>query len=318
MKISIMIPVYNVVQYIEECIDSVLRQNYLNIEVVVVNDGSTDGSDTIFWKYIEDDRFVFVSQKNQGLSAARNLGIELATGDFIFFLDSDDYLKEGAISEMVTYINPEIDILVSGHITKVESDYKTTYLPSFSNLTGYEATKDVLKCKIPHVAWGKFYRKKIYKKMQFPVGRMCEDLAEVVSAFVHAKNVALLPILSVVYRRRLGSIMHTYKDKIIEDSIFVLEDLMSRVDISEDDIKESYDAKYIKIMMSNINIALRAKDYSAARKTYNLMLSKKCSLKYVSVPYHLAYFIIGKSYFSYVVLNELFINKIKYGFYKIK
>src|SRR5699024_4722048 len=103
MLISIIIPVYNKEQYLNECIKSVIYQKYEDIEIIVINDGSRDNSENIIkeWSII-DNRIKFISQNNQGVARARNKGISLAKGKYIFFLDADDYLEKTAISKLVT------------------------------------------------------------------------------------------------------------------------------------------------------------------------------------------------------------------------
>ena len=95
-KVSIIVPVYNVKKYITQCIDSVLNQEYINIELILIDDGSNDGSEIICEEYAQkDDRIKVIHKKNEGQSIARNLGIDIASGKYIFFLDSDDYTNNG-------------------------------------------------------------------------------------------------------------------------------------------------------------------------------------------------------------------------------
>src|SRR5699024_7704751 len=105
VKVSIIIPAYNVEDYIEQCIKSVIQQSYSNIEIIVINDGSTDGTRKIIEKYIENnENLVLKNQDNQGQSAARNKGIELSKGEYIMFLDSDDYLSTNTVKNLVSNI----------------------------------------------------------------------------------------------------------------------------------------------------------------------------------------------------------------------
>ena len=100
-KISVIVPVYNVEKYLSECLDSVLSQDEKDIEVICVNDGSTDKSLEILKEYKEkDDRIIIVTQDNKGLAEARNSGLNVAKGEYIFFLDSDDKMREGTLSKL--------------------------------------------------------------------------------------------------------------------------------------------------------------------------------------------------------------------------
>lgn len=99
--VSVIVPVYNVEEYIEECLDSIINQTYQQIEILVIEDGSTDESPQKIQKYLSDNRIVFIEQKNKGLSGARNTGMAKATGKYILFVDSDDYIDVNLLSELV-------------------------------------------------------------------------------------------------------------------------------------------------------------------------------------------------------------------------
>ena len=117
-KISIIVPIYNVEYYIEDCVKSILGQSYRNLEIIFVNDGSTDNSIDILKDLISNDhRCSIVSQKNGGLSSARNKGLSVSTGEYVTFIDSDDFLKESYIEELYkNLINNLADISIAGFI----------------------------------------------------------------------------------------------------------------------------------------------------------------------------------------------------------
>lgn len=101
-KISVIVPVYNVGEYLRQCVDSILSQTYSNLEIIAVNDGSTDGSGAILDEYREKDiRLIAIHQENQGVSAARNKGLDVATGDYIAFVDADDYIHPEMYEKLV-------------------------------------------------------------------------------------------------------------------------------------------------------------------------------------------------------------------------
>lgn len=160
--VSIIIPIYNVEQYLPQCIDSVLQQTYTNLEVLLINDGSPDNSDTICREYAEkDSRIKYYKRTNHGLSATRNFGIQESTGDYYFFLDSDDYIDHDCIDEMVhasadgslAITNYQIDFSDEGRIIPAPQPCRTyasvkAFLQDF-NL--YFATKT-------NFVWGKLYK----------------------------------------------------------------------------------------------------------------------------------------------------------------
>lgn len=103
--ISIIVPVYNVEEYLNECLDSIKRQTYKNIEVILVNDGSTDGSKEICERYCKNDsRFKLINQENQGLSETRNVGVRASIGEYIFFVDSDDVVKVDILEILLSFM----------------------------------------------------------------------------------------------------------------------------------------------------------------------------------------------------------------------
>ncbi|WP_238321799.1 glycosyltransferase family 2 protein [Carnobacterium jeotgali] len=99
--VSVIVPVYNVEMYIEECLDSIVKQTYRELQIIVVDDGSTDMSNQKVKPYLSDSRIQFIEQANKGLSGARNTGLEVASGEYVLFVDSDDYLEANAIKELV-------------------------------------------------------------------------------------------------------------------------------------------------------------------------------------------------------------------------
>ena len=103
-KISIIIPIYNAEKYLKECLDSLIKQEYGNVEIILVNDGSKDSSKEICMQYLTDKRIVYVEQINGGVSKARNLGLSKATGEYIAFIDSDDMLVDGALGQVMDII----------------------------------------------------------------------------------------------------------------------------------------------------------------------------------------------------------------------
>ena len=125
-KVSVIIPTYNSDKYLKKCIESILLQTYKNIEIIIINDGSTDKTDDIVKKY-EDERIKYYKNKNQGIGKSRNYGIKQSTGEYIMFVDSDDYIDESAVEEMIKKItDSNLDMLVCDFykIEKVKEEVK--------------------------------------------------------------------------------------------------------------------------------------------------------------------------------------------------
>jgi len=230
---SLIIPVYNVEKYLKECLDSVLCQTYGDWEAICINDGSTDGSATILEEYAaKDSRFKVISQANGGLSVARNSGLEAASGDYVLFLDSDDYLEKDALRIIADNLSDEDLLCFSGRRFFEESgEYeKADVLPQETFETGWEYYSKhaldkrsfafvcvVLRC----------YRRAYLLKnsLQFKPGIYHEDNMFTPLACYYAKKVKVIPDVLYDYRVRESSIMTTRSLKHKEDIISIANSL---------------------------------------------------------------------------------------------
>ena len=166
-KVSVIVPVYNAEKYLQECVDSILRQTLADLELILVDDGSTDSSPAICDRYAEQDaRVKVIRQANAGLSAARNRGIEVAAGEWVAFVDSDDFVDKNMFEQMYLYAkNNKYDIVVCDTIN-VYND-KQSY--RISNL---KYSDDDVKNYIisPPMACIRIYKKNIFEKVSFKEG----------------------------------------------------------------------------------------------------------------------------------------------------
>jgi glycosyltransferase involved in cell wall biosynthesis len=191
--ISVIIPVYNVELYLKQCIDSVINQTYKNLEIILVDDGSPDNCPQICDDYAKQvNRIVVIHQKNQGLSAARNTGLDVCKGDFIYFLDSDDFIRENAIENLMNALteNPDCAIAISyftAYENQMEKIYRSDWLFDKPRLIKSQefANRLVLE-KSNHAACAKLYKKEIFEKIRFQMGKKNED---------SLLNVDLVPII---------------------------------------------------------------------------------------------------------------------------
>lgn len=163
-KISIIVPVYNAKNKIRRCLDSIINQTFKAFECVIVNDGSTDGSDAIINEFIQrDSRFIFINKPNGGVSSARNKGLDVAKGEWIVFVDSDDSLLPEHLAELMQAASDDVDIVMTGY-QKVAKDNTTEHRYSHCRYIGKNEVKqfientDFLEHQQP---WDRAYRKKI-------------------------------------------------------------------------------------------------------------------------------------------------------------
>ena len=209
VKISIIIPVYNAEEYLDRCLHSVLDQEFPSFEVILVDDGSTDSSPLICDRYSgTDPRFLTIHQKNSGVSAARNAGLNLAQGEYVMFLDSDDALLPYALDAMVDHLGGE-DVVVGGYGAFIEGvpskEVKPAVTKSYKgNDYQYFFQDNLLRnCELLDSPWAKLFRKKAVGDTRF-----CDDLnyaEDKLFVFeVLAKSSSVLAVSSAVY----GYYMH--------------------------------------------------------------------------------------------------------------
>lgn len=212
-KISVIIPVYNVEEFLPQCLDSVINQTYTNLEIILVNDGSTDSCGKICDDYASRDRRIqVIHKKNGGLSDARNAGLQLITGDFISFVDSDDLLSLNfykILSE--TAAKWEADI-VECNFQKFEilnniSDKSSVKDIEVQIYGTQKALKLLMNEFFKQVVWNKIYKKELLTQITFPLNRINEDEFWTYKAFGNSSKIAKISSKLYFYRQQPESIM---------------------------------------------------------------------------------------------------------------
>lgn len=227
--ISIVVPIYNVEKYLKNCIDSIIKQTYTNIEIILVDDGSPDNCGKICDEYKEkDNRIKVIHKQNGGLSDARNAGIDIATGEYIAFIDSDDYIEENYI-EVLYNLCVKNDVWLSEcDYERINSDDKIEMKQNReSNIyTGKEMSrrlysKDFIRTI---VVWNKLYKREIFKSLRFPKGKINEDEFTTYKIFYNLDKVAVTSEKLYYYRYSPDSIMNRKFNKKRLDLIEALEE----------------------------------------------------------------------------------------------
>lgn len=229
IKLSIVIPVYNVENYLAKCLDSVIVPGLDGYEVIVVNDGSTDGSGAIAVDYAERYPALIrlIEQKNGGLGAARNTGLEAAQGEFLFFLDSDDWLREGAVAEMLVKLEEDFDICIFGMLSVTESGVVLDDIRSCPR-EGPVALKDfpeLLLC--PPSGCNKLCRRSLFMDsgLRFPARVWYEDLRTMPKLYLMTDRIVADSRQWYVYLQRAGSIINSANLQRNLELIDAIEDL---------------------------------------------------------------------------------------------
>lgn len=204
-SISIIIPVYKVEEYLYYCVDSVLAQTYKNLEIILVDDGSPDNCGKICDEYAEkDNRIVVIHKENGGLSDARNAGLDIAKGDYIGFVDSDDYIAPNMYEVLMQGIlNNNADISICGYYNVYD-----TAVPNYSRretkvLPASNGLKEIIYSqKYGIMAWTKLYKADIFKQVRYPKGHVCEDVYVIADIFKYVKKAAFnsTPLYYYVHR----------------------------------------------------------------------------------------------------------------------
>lgn len=209
MTVSVIVPVYNVEHYLADCLASIRMQSHSDLEVVVVNDGSTDASGTICDEFAaQDPRFRVIHQANGGLSRARNVGIDQATGTHIVFIDGDDQVAGDHIASMFDAAQESgADIVMCGLVPFGDNPPQFQRTASTTMLTGREAALEFM-CRRPQwSSCAKLYRAQIFDGLRFKPGILYEDLCIAPRFFARAETVVVLGGVSYGYRQRSDSIM---------------------------------------------------------------------------------------------------------------
>lgn len=207
--ISVIVPVYNVEEYLEECLESIRKQTYQNIEVILVNDGSTDGSQAICEHFCQiDKRFRLINQKNQGQSVARNRGLKESLGEYIMFVDSDDVVKDNIVEVLFFYMNSDVDI-VECQITRCKDELVEN--ESTSIIFKGESTEAILKSiefkEVKFCAFTKLYRRELVEKVPFLEGYIYEDVYTGMNYLKYIRKMVVVDLKGYYYRVRPNSIM---------------------------------------------------------------------------------------------------------------
>ena len=215
--ISIIIPVYNVQDYLKKCLDSVLQQTYNKLEIILVNDGSTDSSGEVCDYYSTlDNRIRVFHQPNKGLSAARNAGFSLSCGEYILFLDSDDFIHPQMLSLMLYELQQNNADLVCCHKRRVEPDFPNptdTVQPNAYSVTQYNDYKAFYEIYTSNytnmvVCWNKLYPRELISSFTFPQGRIHEDEFFSPRVLSTTKNLTMIEYPLYFYVKRPNSIMN--------------------------------------------------------------------------------------------------------------
>ena len=242
MKVSIIIPVYNVAPYVEECIQSVLRQDYKNLEIIIIDDCGMDNSMELVEELVKNssrDIVILRHDYNKGLSAARNTGIKQATGDYIFFLDSDDFIETYCISVLVEIAKDCVDAdMVYGSSLRIREGYSSENIVNSNGFKRqYDNRRQIQRMmlndtKFPLPVWNRLIKRRWLLKhnLFFKEGIVLEDLHWNFYAAKYVKSIVLCKRITHYYRYNPHGIMNSQTQKMIESGYIILKDWILNLD----------------------------------------------------------------------------------------
>ena len=261
--VSIVVPVYNVEIYLKKCLDSLCNQTYKNIEIIVVNDGSPDRSEKIIKKFQENDKRInYVIRENGGLGAARNTGIDACNGEYICFVDSDDWVSPNYVESFVNAVEKDGSDVVISNIKYVYEDgrerARTPWIPMHKVVKSREALAlEFIGKQYKFHAPNKFCKKKIISDnaIRFPEGKLYEDVFTTYKLLMCSSKISLIPDATYYYlQSRSGSIMNTsLKQRRFLDMFNALDEIMTNQTIESLKLEDEIQCLYVENVISLVN-----------------------------------------------------------------
>lgn len=274
--VSIIVPVYKVENEIDRCIQSILNQTYTSIEIILVDDGSPDKCPQICDKYAKQDKRIKVIHKeNGGLSDARNVGLDMAKGEYIAFIDSDDWVEDSFIEQLLTnLISTNSDISICGYTLVNENNQKRHYSArkDLEILENEEALRELFtQEKFGCMVWQKLYRKELFKDIRFPVNKLYEDVAVSLPLFIKSKQCVISNKELYFYFQRNSSIVNSKFSNKKLDMLEYVQDMIDYSHLHGHKYDEETESFYLKACLMNILQAYKDDESGEAQDAAKLL-----------------------------------------------
>ena len=293
--ISVIVPVYKVEKCIHKCIESIINQTYDNLEIILIDDGSPDNCPKICDEYaLRDNRIKVIHQENKGLSSARNKGIELAKGEYIGFVDSDDYIEPSMFQDLYNAIvENNVDISICNFYVINDKTKEKNVKNSCENkqYNKMEALKEILlDTHIQSYAWNKLYKRNLFEDVKYPVGKKYEDIGTTFYLFERSNKIQYIGKPEYNYLNREDSIVFNYNEQTIIDYIDIIIERYKYVEKKFEELKKYnfyYLAKTLITAYNDVNSLLNINNKLIVKVEELYKLVKEEFEKYGNISYDL-------------------------------
>lgn len=253
LMISVIVPVYNVAAYLPACLDSILQQDYSNLEIILIDDGSTDDSGSICDSYAEkDSRIRVIHQANGGAAAAKNAGLRIATGEYLSFVDSDDTIEPGFFRYMTQLLENHAADVVQCGFRDVYTDATIDHvvLEDLCTFTTQEYLKRYTIDWTCCLLWDKLYKRSLFNGIFFEEGHIVDDEYFTYQGMMNAKKIVHAPEIVYNYRKRRSSVTvrPEYRERTIFDRLDYLEKRREKIAQRFPELREAFDLHYLDML----------------------------------------------------------------------
>ncbi|RSB53239.1 glycosyltransferase family 2 protein [Acinetobacter soli] len=320
MILSLIIPIYNVEKYIIDCLNVLVNQvaDY-DIEIILINDGTPDNSMFLIEEFLKDktievkNKFIIHNQRNQGISAVRNAGIELAKGKYIAFLDSDDIVSENYFKTLLEKINLHRPDIIEFNANRFDDSGKFYEIWNSVISSGfYQMNENILNKVATQSAWypwKRIYKKELFKEIKFPVGKNFEDAYTIPYIYLKSKNIYFIDKILLHYRFNPNSITSSITDKNLsdfKDAIFKLSHYIEKHPFLINSLL-SLSRMYIQMYMQSKGFYNSFLEWRKLKNQIALQKHKDIVRVYVKDIKHLAFYYLGTILALIVILKNKFI-----------
>ena len=310
MKISVIVPAYNSESTIERCLKSLIKQTYNNMEIIVINDGSTDKTDEIIRRIVAEnfDKIKYISRENKGIGFTRNEGLKNATGDLIGFTDSDDFVEPDMFEKMFLKMTESNADIVNCNYNVCNLNSKNKVDIKLPNIVSFDDYPQIIN-KIDFAPWNKLYKKELFNDVFFPENLKYEDLNTIIKVFSKSKKIVKLNDYLYNYLINSSGETVTINDKIY-DIFSIFDDLFSYFDSSDKKIQKQLKLLCLRKLFIYTELSLNNKDINFTA----IFLEKAYQYLNIKIKSWKILYLLNSNNLKVFILRFMQVNKKLYKF----